>query len=112
MTEPDINADLPVPPVCRPTVDRLQLVLDGALPAAALDADAHATACPACRARIAAARLVLSALAAPGGFPIPSGLTDGILSAVREDCYARIRRRSYAVAVGVAVALAASLLLV
>jgi hypothetical protein len=112
MTESDINADLPVPPVCRPMMDRLQLVLDGALPAAALDADAHAVACPACRARVAAARLVLSALAAPGGFPIPSSLTDGILSAVREDRHTRIRRRSYAVAVGVAVALAASLLLV
>ncbi len=112
MTDPDLNAELPIPPACRPTLDRLQLVLDGELPATALDADSHTTACPACRERIAAARLLLSALAAPAELPVPSGLTDGILSAVREDRYARIRQRSYVVAIGVGAALAASLLLV
>jgi hypothetical protein len=92
-------------------VERLQLVLDGELPAAALDADAHLTACAACRERITAARLVLSALAKPCETAVPPGLTDAILSAVREDRYARIRRRSYQWTTGVIVALAASIAL-
>ena len=71
------------------------------------------SACPACRERIAAARLLLSALAAPPEpVPLPAGMTDAILSAAREDRYARVRRRTYAVATGVLVALAASFLLV
>src|SRR5262249_3431789 len=112
MSASELNAAFPVPPSCRATVDRLQLVLDGELPAAALDADPHLPACPACRARLAATRLVLSALATPGEIPIPSGMADGILSAVREERFARIRRRSYAWAGGLALAIAASLLLV
>lgn len=110
MTESVTNADTPVPPVCRATVERLQLVLDGELPAAALDADPHLTACAACRERIAAARLVMSALARPAETSVPPGLTDAVLSAVREDRYARIRRRSYLWTTGVIVAIAASLL--
>src|SRR5262245_12390648 len=102
MTQPDFDAELPVPPACRPTVERLQLVLDGESPAAAIDADPHAAACAACRGRIAAAREI----------PVPPGLTDAILSAVHEDRYARIRRRSYAWTIGIGVAVAASLLLV
>ena len=44
----DSNAELPIPPGCRPTVDRLQRALDGELPPAALDADPGlATARPA-----------------------------------------------------------------
>lgn len=111
MTEPVTNADTPLAPVCRATVERLQLVLDGELPSAALDADPHPAACAACRERIAAARLVLSVLAAPAETAVPPGMTDAILSAVREDRFARIRRRSFAVAGGIAVAIAASVIL-
>jgi hypothetical protein len=98
-----------IPPACSPTMERLQLMLDGDLSAAALDSDAHVVACAACRERIAAARLLLSGLKAE--CVVPSGLTDSILGALREDRLAQVRRRSYAIAGGVAVALAASLLL-
>ena len=106
---------IPVPPVPpgADQMDRLQLVLDGELPAAALDADPHAAACLACRERIAAARLCWYCAGTPAArSPLARG-PDRLPSspAVREDRYVRIRRRSYAVAGGVAVALAASVLL-
>jgi hypothetical protein len=109
--DPD-TPDTPLPPACRATVDRLQQVLDGELEASALEADPHPAACPACRGRIAAARLILSALAHPAPVALPPGMTDAIVSAVAENRYARIRRRSYAVSVGVLAALAASVALV
>jgi hypothetical protein len=111
MTTRDENPIPQMPAECALLVDRLQLVLDGALPASALDVDAHAVSCDACRERIAAARLMLGVLATPTTPSIPSGLTNSILAAVREDRYARIRRRSYAVSGGIAIAIAASVLL-
>jgi hypothetical protein len=102
----------PVPPACRPFTDRLQRALDGEPDPAALEADPHPAACPACRERVAAARLLLSVLAAPAPVAPPAGLADAIVAAVNDDRYARIRRRSYAVSVGVVVALAASVMLV
>src|SRR5262245_49006348 len=104
----DPTAEVPVPPGCRATVDRLQLVLDGDLGSAALDADPHPAVCAACRERIAAARVLLSVLAAPEPVPLPTGLTDAILGSVREDRAARIRRRTYAIAVAACAALVAS----
>ncbi|MBA4187241.1 MAG: hypothetical protein C0467_04400 [Planctomycetaceae bacterium] len=101
-----------IAPACRPTVDRLQLVLDGELEANAIDTDPHPAVCAACRERIAAARLVLSVLGATEAVAVPSGLTERIVSAVREDRDSRIRRRSYAAALGIPVALAASLALI
>ncbi len=98
-------------PGCAPLMERLQLVLDGALPASALDGDVHAATCTDCRERITAARLLLGVLAESPPPSIPSGLTDSILAAVREDRNARTRSRSYAVAGGAAIAIAASLLL-
>lgn len=106
------TADELVPPVCRPTVARLQSVLDGELEAAALDADPHPAACRACRDRIAGARMVLEVLATYEPVAAPVGLTDRILGAVKEDGYARLRRRSYAGAIAAVATLAASLLLV
>lgn len=100
-------ADLP-PPACGTTLARLQLVLDRELPAAVLDPDPHALECPACRERIAAARLLLAQLASPHRTSVPAGLTDAVLAAVREDRFARLRGRSYAVAAGIIAALAAS----
>jgi hypothetical protein len=111
MTTRDENPIPQMPPECALIVDRLQLVLDGALSASSLDAQAHAASCDACRERIAAARLLVGALASRTVPGIPSGLTDSILAGVREDHYARIRRRSYAVAGGIAIAIAASVLL-
>jgi len=111
MTTLDENRIPQVPSECGPFLDRLQLVLDGDLPAAAIDADVHAASCGACRERIAAARLMVGALATSAAPSVPSGLTDSILVAVREDRYARIRRRSFATAGGAAIAIAASVLL-
>jgi hypothetical protein len=107
---PDTPEDL-ISPICRPTVDRIQLVLDGELEANAIEDDPHPGTCPACRERIATARLVLSVLASPEPVTIPSGMTERIVTAVREDRYSRIRRRSYAVALGVLATLAASVAL-
>lgn len=100
--------DEPVPPECRATVDRIQDALDGA-GTDALDADPHATACPACRERVRAARVLLSVLAMPSEpVAVPAGFADRVVEAMKAQRYARIRRRSYAAAIG---ALAAGLLL-
>jgi hypothetical protein len=109
MTRDQLPPDELVPPACRPTVERLQGVLDGDLPSAALDADPHAAACAACRERVAAARLLASVLAAPAeATPAPPGLTDRILEAVRADRRAGARR-AFALAGGLAVAAAVAL---
>jgi len=106
-----------IDPVCRPTVDRLQLVFDGVLEANALDTDSHPGVCAACRERIATARLVLSVIATSEPVAMPAGLTERLVTAVcgdrlaeKEAKYRRIRRGSYAGAVGVLLALAASVI--
>ncbi|VTT99299.1 unnamed protein product [Gemmataceae bacterium] len=115
---PDDAADR-VGPDCRATVSRLQLVMDGDLIAAALDADPHPGVCSACRDRVAAARLVLSVLATPEPVTLPAGMTDRIVDALcadhvaeKEQRFRRIRRRAYAGALGVPAALAASVALI
>ncbi len=99
-----------VPPVCQATVKRLQGILDGELPADALDADPHPAACAACRERVAAARLMISVLGlATEPAPIPSGLTERILDAVQADHAerrVRTRRRVFAFTGGLAIAAA------
>jgi hypothetical protein len=111
MTERNTNPDAIPPPACGLTIELLQRILDGESPAAALDADPHPSLCAACRERIAIARLVQKTLTVPATPSVPSRLTDSILTAVSEDRYARIRRRSYTIAVGMAAALAASVFL-
>jgi hypothetical protein len=111
MTTRDENPIPQVPHGCAPLMDRLQLVLDGALPSSALDFDAHAASCDACRERINAARLMLGVLASTAPPTIPSGLAHSILAAIREDRFVRIRHRSYTIAGGAAIAIAASVLL-
>lgn len=92
MTDP--FDDEPVPPACEPTVARLQAVLDGELGSHALDADPHAAACPACRDRARAARLLLAALAEPAEpVAVPVRLTNAILAGVRADRRQRARRQ-------------------
>ncbi|MCE9567271.1 MAG: hypothetical protein K8U57_35160 [Planctomycetes bacterium] len=100
-----------ISPICRPTVDRLQLVLDGELEANAIENDPHPAVCVACRERVATAKLMLSVLASPEAVVVPSGMADRIVTAVREDRYSRIRRRSYAASLGVLATLAAALML-
>lgn len=111
MTDRNANAPVLLEPACGPTMERLQLVLDGELSAGVLDADPHPAECAACRARLAAARLVQSVLTAPVGPSVRAGLTDSILAAVRQDRFTHLRNRSYAVAGGIVVAIAASVFL-
>jgi hypothetical protein len=92
-------------------MDLIQLVLDGDRSAADLDADLHSALCGACRARIAAARLLAEAFSTSAASLRPPGLTDNILAAVREDRLSRIRHRSYGVVVAAAVAIAACLVI-
>ena len=97
----------PVPPECRATVELLQRVLDGDATADALDADAHRAACPTCRERAGAARLLLSALAVRNEpAAVPSGLTAGVLDAIKADRRSRARYRLFAAMGGFAVAAA------
>jgi anti-sigma factor RsiW len=111
MTEPGFKTEGIVPPACVPTVERLQLVLDGEALIDAIDADPHLAACAACRERVAAARLVSTVLASRSDRTVPGHLTDTILAAVSEARTATIRRKSFAISGGVALALAASVLL-
>lgn len=94
-------------PDCGQTVARLQFVLDGELPATALDHDPHAVACPQCRERIATARVVLANLPLPAD-PPDAQLTRQILAAVsanaERDRGERSRRRVFALAGGLAIA--------
>ena len=52
-----------IPPECGPTLERVQAVLDRIHPASILTADAHPAVCPACRARVHAAVLMLNSFA-------------------------------------------------
>src|SRR5262245_30483861 len=102
--------DEPTPPACRATVELIQRALDGDAPAAALDADAHASACVACRARVRAARALLSVLATPAEpVAVPEGFVDRVVQSMYAERRQRTRLRSFAAAVG---ALAAAILLV
>ena len=101
-------ADEPVPPECRATVARIQSVLDGDA-SESLDADAHPIACPTCRERVRAARVLLSVLATPSEpVPVPADFADRVVKAMWAEKHVRTRRRSY---VAVLATLAASLLL-
>jgi hypothetical protein len=109
MTDHDPITNAFSPPACLPTLDRMQRVLDGELPSAVLDCDAHARACATCRERIAAARLLQSARTPP--VSVPSGLGERILLSARQEHLSQVRRRSFlAVGGGIVAAIAASVL--
>src|SRR5436190_23986040 len=76
----------PTPPECSPALDLLHRRLDGESVILPVDVAAHVAACPDCRERFAAARLV-SAAPIP---PVPAELTDRVVAAVLAD--ARRRR--------------------
>lgn len=100
----------PVPPECRATVDLIQRALDGDATADALDADSHALACTACRERVRAARVLLSALATPAEpVAVPAGFADRVVMAMWAERHERTRNRSFAAALW---AIAAGILLV
>jgi hypothetical protein len=60
----------------------------------ALEADPHATACPACRQRVRAARALAALFAAPRA-PVaaPAGFADRVVAAVQRDRHAEVRRK-------------------
>jgi hypothetical protein len=77
-----------VPPECRATVARIQNALDGApsVLGGVLDADPHSAACPACRERVRAARLLLAVLATPAEpVAVPAEFADRVVAAVAAD---------------------------
>lgn len=105
MTARNLEPD-PVPPACGPTVARLQAVLDGGVPVAALDADPHAAGCGACRERARAARLLLSVYPAAPAVVVPSGFADAVLAGVRADRRKRAALRVVGAVAGLAAAVA------
>lgn len=109
---PDDDLDR-VAPECRATADAIQSVLDGAALAESLDSDPHATACATCRERVRAARVLLSALAAPAEpVAVPAGFTEKVMADVWAGWHERRRervRRAYKV--GGVLALAAAVLI-
>ncbi|MBN9120074.1 MAG: hypothetical protein J0I06_13070 [Planctomycetes bacterium] len=99
--------DEPVAPECRATVELIQRALDGDAPTDALDADGHASACPACRERVRAAQVLLSVLAIPAEpVALPAGFAERVLTAVAEDRRVRVRGRVYKTAARLALAAA------
>ena len=100
------DAAAPVLPECGPTLARLQSVLDGDATTDGVDTDPHPAACPTCRERIRATRLLLAVLAEPAVFPTSPTFTDAILAGVRADRRTRDRRRVFAIAGGFAIAAA------
>ena len=93
--------NFPLSPDCRQVIDRLQSVLDGELPATALEVDPHATACRTCRERIAAGKLVWNSLrTAQESSLFRAALTGQIVMAIHTDRQRqrrnRVRRRLFA----------------
>src|SRR6478672_4625369 len=96
--------ELPTPPECGPALELLHRRLDGDAVILPVAVAAHVAACPDCRERFAAARL-LSAAPVP---PVPADLADRIVAAVLAD--ARRHRLLWRVPVAVG-ALAAAVAL-
>jgi hypothetical protein len=90
---PDDADDRGLLPACWTTLDRIHLMLDGDLPPGELTADPHPATCQTCRERVAAARVLLAALAAPAEpVSVPSVFADGVFAGVWADRRARLRR--------------------
>ncbi len=92
---------------------RAQLLVDGALPPAeAAGAADHAATCPDCAALVESYRALSVALEALPVPDLPADFTAGVLQRVdaRERALSRERRTAVAVLIGIAVALAAALL--
>lgn len=109
MRNTNADADSLVYPACRHTVNRINEVLDGKLPVAALDGDEHGRACRECRERIAASKVLssgLGALTEPASFP--QRMTERLVAAVLADRLveqrSRLRLRYSAIASSLAIA--------
>jgi len=95
----DFNSeDSSVSPDCRQTAALLNRVFDNEVPLSMLETDSHSVSCQICRERIATAKLVLVAHAAPPEtVTANSVLTDRIVAAVLEETrtpsHVRSRRR-------------------
>lgn len=96
------------------TDELAQRWLDGALPAGeAAEVAEHASACPDCAALVESYRALSLALDALPGPELPDDFTAGVLTRVeaRERTLSRERRAALAVLGGIAVALAAALII-
>lgn len=86
LTPDDFPEHESLPPECRATAELIQRALDGEGVAGPLDADPHATACPACRQRVRAAKALLALFAAPRApAAVPAGFADRVIAAVEKD---------------------------
>ncbi|MFO0805118.1 MAG: hypothetical protein U0791_18585 [Gemmataceae bacterium] len=101
--------DIPIPPECGPTVERIQSVLDRVHPASILSADAHASSCAACRSRVASALRMMELFAEP--VSVRSGFADSILVELAHHRRIQYRRKAAAVFGGFAMAAAIGLAL-
>lgn len=101
--------DIPIPPECGPTVERIQSVLDRIHGASILSTDVHAASCEACRARVRAALGMLELFADP--VPVRPNFAESVLIEVAHDRRVRFRRKVAAVFGGFAMAAAVGLAL-
>jgi hypothetical protein len=92
---PSRSNDAMVELVCQPTVERLQLVLDGEASIGTVECDPHVQACPRCRDRILVARTLVREVEAPSLVARNPHLTDRILLAIQLDRRIRARRRRW-----------------
>lgn len=101
--------DIPIPPECGPTVERIQSVLDRVHPSSILSANAHASSCAACRSRVASALRMMELFSEP--VSVGFGFADSILAEVAQDRRIQYRRRVAVVFGGFAMAAAIGLAL-
>jgi hypothetical protein len=96
-----------IPPECRPTLERIQAVLDRVHPASIVSADPHPASCEACCERVRAAQRMLDLFAEP--VSVRPGFADSVLAEVAHE-HKRLHRRKTAAVFG-GFALAASVAL-
>lgn len=93
-----MNPNRPILAECRPTLERIQAVLDRIHPSAILAADPHPSECAECRERVRLARMFADSFAVPAAIAVPAGFTEGVLAGVAADRRTRLRRRVWAFA--------------
>lgn len=99
--------ELIIPPECRPTLARIQFVLDRVHPPSHLTDDPHPESCEACRARVRAAWRMLDLFAEP--VPVRRDFADAVLADVAHEHKRYERRRTAAVFGGFALAASVAL---
>ena len=103
--DPFADTDPPAPE-CRAAVAHIQRLLDGETAPDTLDADPHVGVCAVCRARLRAARVLLSVFATPEPVAVPAGFADRTVKAMWDDRHTRTRQGVYKAAAWLALAAA------